>query len=135
MDSTLGKMLKVRNTRFYNTEAPLGSGKPLCSQQQTKSTLSHTGLNHKVTLPVRGKLNLTYFPCSHVWFILFYWHRQILLSSNTQAEIKQTTCRCMFIVSASVVIKLKNITLYCFNKHRSGKTYSQHISWHFLTPW
>lgn len=49
VDSTPGKMLKVRNTKVYNGEAPLGSGKPLCSQQETKSTLSHTGLNHKLT--------------------------------------------------------------------------------------
>lgn len=75
LDSTLGKMLKVRNTRVYNREASLGSGKPLCSQQQTKSTLiSHTGLNHEVTLSYscvrEAELSTFDFFSSSVCFVL-----------------------------------------------------------------
>lgn len=98
MDSTLSKMLKVRHTKFYNREASPESGKPLCSLQWTKSTLSHTGLNHKVALSssCEREAELSVFPLilSLVHFV--YWHRQILLSCSTETEIKQAIHRCVF---------------------------------------
>lgn len=98
MDGTLGKMLKVRNTKFYNREASPESGEPLCRLQRTKSTLSHTGFNHKVTLSSswEREAELSAFPLilSLVHFV--YWHRQILLSCSTRREIKQAIHRYVF---------------------------------------